>query len=217
MSDDIYVHHRIACKPREWSAAAEEITSAGAARIATAGGSLYGLWRSQIGLPRDTITAVTLWPDTDTAIRMGDLLHDEMTSVETVELDLMTPTLRPETSAPPTRQGNYAFRWFETPTENFAEFLDLCEAAWPGFESSYDSQVIGLWRVEGSDDGAIRTLLMTRRPDLTMWERSKIPANAAEVEVRKTLGRRYDLCDWTNVYTTTLMTAEDINDEVRWS
>ena len=45
-------------------------------------GSLYGIWRSQIGLPRDTITAVTVWPDTDSAIRMGDLLHDEMESVE---------------------------------------------------------------------------------------------------------------------------------------
>ena len=217
MSDTIYVHHRIACQPREWNSAAEEIAGAGAARVGTAGGSLYGLWRSQIGLPRDTITAVTLWPDTDTAIRMADLLHDEMASVETVELELMTPTLRPKSSAPPKRQGNYAFRWFETPPANFSEFLNLCEAAWPGFESSYDSQVIGLWRVEGSDDGAIRTLLMTRRPGLAMWERTKIPASAAETEVRKTLSRRYDLCDWTTVYTTTLLTAEDASDEVRWS
>lgn len=214
---DIYVHHRIACRSRAWSAAADEIAGAGAERIGASGGSLYGIWRSQIGLPRDTITAITLWPDTDTAIRMADLLHDEMPSVDTVELDLMTPTLRPETTDAPKRQGNYAFRWFETPPENFPEFLDLCAGAWPGFESAYDSQVIGLWRVEGSDDGPIRTLLMTRRPDLAMWERSKIPANDAEAEVRRKLSRRYDLCDWTTVYTTTLLTADDTADCVRWA
>ena len=171
---DIYIHHRIDCRPLQWSTTAETIQAEAAARIGDAGGSLYGIWRSQIGLPRDTITAVTVWPDTDSAIRMGDLLHDEMESVETVELDLMSPTLRPATADAPVRQGNYAFRWFETPPENFEEFLDLCEAAWPGFESSFDSQVIGLWRVEGSDDGPIRTLLMTRRPNLATWERSKI-------------------------------------------
>ena len=88
-------------------------------------------------MPRDTITAFTVWPDTDLAIRMGDLLHDDMESVETVELDLMSPT-GPATADAPVRQGNYAFRWFETPPENFEEFLDLCKAAWPGFESSFD-------------------------------------------------------------------------------
>lgn len=214
---DIYIHHRIDCRPLQWSTTAETIQAEAAARIGDAGGSLYGIWRSQIGLPRDTITAVTVWPDTDSAIRMGDLLHDEMESVETVELDLMSPTLRPATADAPVRQGNYAFRWFETPPENFEEFLDLCEAAWPGFESSFDSQVIGLWRVEGSDDGPIRTLLMTRRPNLAMWERSKIPADATEREVRKKLSRRYELCDWTTVYTTTLLTAEDEQDTVRWT
>jgi len=50
-----------------------------------------------------------------------------------------------------------------------------------------------------------------------MWERSKIPADAAESEVRRQLSRRYDLCDDTWVYTTTLLTAEDHTDEVHWT
>jgi hypothetical protein len=148
---------------------------------------------------------------------MSDLLHDGMETVETVELDLMSPTLRPLSVEPPVRQGNFAFRWFEMLPNNFEEFLELCETAWPDFESSYDSQVIGLWRVEGNDDGPIRTLLMTRRPNLAMWERSKIPESEVEQAVRKKLNRRYDLCDWTNVYTTTLITAEDEQDETRWT
>ena len=50
-----------------------------------------------------------------------------------------------------------------------------------------------------------------------MWERSKKPANKREAEVRKKLSRRYDLCDDTWVYTTTLLTADDEADEVRWT
>ena len=214
---NIFVHHRIACRPREWSAVTDRLSNEGAARISEFSGALYGMWRSQIGLPRDTVTAITVWPDTDAAVRLADLLHDDDPGVDAVELDLMSPTLRPESAEPPRQQGNYAFRWFETPAENFVEFLELCETAWPGFESSYDSQVIGLWRVEVNDEGPIRTLLMTRRPNLAMWERSKQPADAAEAAVREKLSRRYDLCNWTTVYTTTLLTAEDNQDTVRWS
>jgi hypothetical protein len=43
--------------------------------------------------------------------------------------EALIPTLRPTDAAPPTRQGNYAFRWFATPQENLREFLDLCAAA----------------------------------------------------------------------------------------
>ena len=213
---ETYVHHRINCAPRAWESAAEAMAKDGAARIATQDGRLYGLWRSQIGLPRDTVTAITVWPGPEAALRYADLLHDEMDAVRAAELDVMTPTLRPEAAEPPRRQGNYAFRWFEVPDGNFPEFLDLCTAAWPGFESAYDSQVIGLWRITG-DEETIRALLVTRRPDLAMWERSKLPQGDAEAEVRRQLSRRYDLCDWTAVYTTTLLTAEDTKDEARWT
>ena len=132
-------------------------------------------------------------------------------------------------SAPPTRQGNYAFRWFATPEPHWPEFLDLCTAAWPGFEAAYDSQVIGLWRATGDHTGpaddevtgaglsGIHSLLLTRRPNLAMWERSKLPASAAETLVRDKLSRRYDLCDWTVVSTSTLLTATDRQDTARWT
>ncbi len=63
----------------------------------------------------------------------------------------------------------------------------------------------------------VRSLLLTRRPSLAMWERSKLPEGAAEAEVRRKLSRRYDLCDWTVVYTTTLLTATDAEDTARWA
>jgi hypothetical protein len=213
-----YIHHRIDVRPREWDAVAKSLPNA--LSLKRQGGSLYGVWRSQIGRPRDELNAISVWPDLDAALDAATAGPDLFTDIDGVLScgnSVMTPTLRPKTTAPPTRQGNYAFRWFETPPEHWDEFLDLCEAAWTGFESSYDSQIIGLWRFLNDKSDLRRTLLMTRRPNLAVWERSKIPQGDAETEVRRQLSRRYDLCDSTSVFTTTLLNAEDSEDSVRWT
>jgi hypothetical protein len=49
--------------------------------------------------------------------------------------------------------GQLRLRWFATPQQHWPEFLDLCAPAWPGFESAYDSQVIGLWQAIGDRTG----------------------------------------------------------------
>ena len=153
--------------------------------------------------------------------------RDGGAGVEAAASQAMEATLRPAAPEPvPARQGNYAFRWFVTPEADWPEFLDLCARAWPGFEAAYDSQVIGLWRCapDAADEatgpaapGSVRSLLLTRRPDLAMWERSKQPQGAAEEAVRAALSRRYDLCTWTMVHTTTLITATDRADRARWT
>ncbi|MBL4721930.1 MAG: hypothetical protein JKY20_12480, partial [Alphaproteobacteria bacterium] len=167
--------------------------------------------------PRDELNAISIWPDIDAAKAAGPDLFTGVDGVLSCASDIMTPTLRPKSPEPPHRQGNYAFRWFETSPEHWDEFLDLCEAAWPGFESSYDSQIIGLWRFLNDNGDLRRTLLMTRRPNLAVWERSKIPQGEAETEVRRKPSRRYDLCESTSVFTTTLLNAEDSEDSVRWA
>ena len=210
----MYVHHAVRCAPRRWDRVADAIVEAAASAPGT--WTLYGIWRPQIGRPRDELTVMTVGSNEDGAPAEGTIRT--LNDVIAVASDAMQPTLRPDDEAPPIRQGNFAFRWFELPTSGWAEFLTLCEQAWPGFESAYDSQVIGLWRcVTSPVADQVRALLLTRRPDLAMWERSKSPANPAEVEVRRRLSRRYDLCDATCVYTTTLLTAEDRDDDVRWS
>ncbi len=224
-----YIHHRIAAAPRQWQSLAEQL-AAQAPRLTTAGGSLFGLWRSQIGRPRDEITAITVWQNPIAAASAQALLTRDIADIEDIASESLAPTLRPLDSSPPIRQGNYAFRWFVTPDSEWPEFLDLCAQAWPGFEAAYDSQVIGLWRSTGDTAGAaigafgeraepgeIRSLLLTRRPDLAMWERSKLPRGEAETAVRDTLSRRYDLCRWTVVHTTTLLTAADTADKARWA
>ncbi|MBS0538127.1 MAG: hypothetical protein JSR47_05195 [Proteobacteria bacterium] len=220
-----FVHHRIEAAPRKWAAVAQRLSKA-----ELKGGTLYGAWRSQIGRPRDEIQAMTLWP-TETAAKAAEqALLGGASDVRHVVSQSLAPTLRPTDATPPTRQGNYAFRWFATPEPHWPEFLDLCAGAWPGFEAAYDSQVVGLWRATGDGTGAgrdeasgaglqagVRSLLLTRRPNLAMWERSKLPSGAAEAAVRDKLSRRYDLCDWTVVSTSTLLTATDTQDTARWT
>jgi hypothetical protein len=225
-----YAYHRITVAPRQWRGVAERIAADQSPN--QAGGSLYGIWRSQIGRPRDELSVITVWPEGATAAAaeagLGASIQGDKVVGRTTEI--MHPTLRPTHCDRPTRQGNFAFRWFSTPAENWDEFLALCGDAWPGFEAAYDSQVIGLWRMSEDRTGGpleeatgagissgIRSLLFTRRPDLAMWERSKLPQGAAEAKVRETLSRRYDLCDWTTVYTSTLLTAEDAEDNARWA
>lgn len=202
----------------------------GAPRIAVAGGSLYGVWRSQIGRPRDELQAMTVWPNDVAAVSAERALVGDDPDIGDISSEALLPTLRPADATPPMRQGNYAFRWFATPARHWPEFLELCAAGWPGFESAYDSQVIGLWQATGAggttgldqstgagvQDG-IRSLLLTRRPSLAMWERSKLPEGEAEAAVRDKLSRRYDLCDWTVVSTATLLTATDRQDTARWT
>lgn len=220
-----FVHHRIEAAPRTWAALAK--------RLATTdlnGGTLYGVWRSQIGRPRDELQAMTLWPRETSAAAAEQALLGAAADVRRACSQALVPTLRPTDATVPRRQGNYAFRWFATPEPHWPEFLQLCTDAWPGFEAAYDSQVIGLWQATGDRTGSgpdeatgaglqsgVRSLLMTRRPNLAMWERSKLPSGAAESDVRDKLSRRYDLCDWTVVSTSTLLTATDTQDTARWT
>jgi len=225
-----YVYHRIDTAPRQWQAVAERLATDGVERIESGGGTLYGLWRSQIGRPRDEIQAMTVWSSAIRAAEAERALLEGETEVWSRRSEVLVPTSRPKDAKPPKRQGNYAFRWFATPQQHWAEFLDLCSAAWPGFEAAYDSQVIGLWQAVGDRSATdhdevtgagihagVRSLLLTRRPDLAMWERSKLPQGKAETKVRDLLSRRYDLCDWTVVSTATLLTATDKQDKARWA
>lgn len=217
----LYVHHQFACVPRQWDHVATRLSNeTGRARLAQKGGTLYGIWRSQIGRPRDELNAIVVFDEAASGVTVDDHTAAWLNGVSgIVDIDsrAMHPTLRPTDPSPPTRQGNYAFRWFETPTAHWDEFLDLCASAWPGFESAYDSQVIGLWHYQDTTPDMRGSLLLTRRPDLAMWERSKLPANEAEAEVRRKLSRRYDLCDATGVFTTTLLSASDAADTARWA
>src|SRR5215218_2027539 len=119
MATATYVHHRISTAPRQWRAVAEAL---GRRRepLARSGGSLFGLWRSQIGRPRDEVTAITVWPSLVSAAEAEATLLEDAAEVRAAASLSMVPTLRPADAQSPERQGNYGFRWFVTP-----------EADWP--------------------------------------------------------------------------------------
>ncbi|MGI9523401.1 MAG: hypothetical protein ACR2PG_17350 [Hyphomicrobiaceae bacterium] len=214
-----YIHARIQTKPLEWQSVCQTIVQ----RWPDLCGSrwtLYGIWRNQIGRCRDELNlfahASPQWSWSDAPLK-------EVDKIVSFEAWSMSPTLRPTKHTPLQRQGNYAFRHFQTNPDNWDEFLKLCADAWPGFEASYpDCEVMGLWRYCGIDENLINenlinAVMLTRRPNLAAWERTKIPQTEAEAEVRRTLSKRYDLCTSTYVHTTTLMTASDTADTTRWT
>lgn len=210
-----YIYHTVTTEPLQALTVAERLRDGGAERIEPAGGILFGVWRSQIGRPRDELTVMTAWPeDTDAAAASARII-ESLEDVRGCETERLLPTLKPETSVPPRKQGIYAFRWFDVPEANWDEFLDLCAAAWPGWEAAYASDIVGLWRDAPGGD-PVRSLLLSRRPSLAMWERTKNPETEDELDVRKKMGRRYDLCTWTSVYTTTLIGAAESGRSDNW-
>ena len=166
MTAATYVHHRISAAPRRWQSAADALAQR-RPLLARSGGALYGLWRSQIGRPRDEVTAMTVWSAPVSVAQAEAALVGTTADLQAVASQAMTPTLRPVDAQPPERQGNYAFRWFVTPEEDWPEFLDLCARAWPGFEAAYDSsghRPLALYR--RSDRGRRRRHDGRRRPRL---------------------------------------------------
>jgi len=106
----------------QWQATADAIREDGAARLEAGGGLLYGVWRSQIGAPRDEVNVISAWPggSADAAEQATDILTEGVASIRDIASGAMVPTLRPALTEsgliePPRRQGNYAFRWFDTP------------------------------------------------------------------------------------------------------
>jgi len=211
-----YAYHTVTTEPLQALMIAEQLRDSSAGQIEAAGGILFGVWRSQIGRPRDELTVMTAWPNDDDAAATSARMFESIDGVVGCETERLLPTLKPETTTPPRKQGIYAFRWFDVPGANWIEFLDLCAAAWPGWEAAYESKIIGLWCHEPSDRDSIRSLLLSRRPSLAMWERTKKPESEEEIEVRAKMGRRYDLCTWTSVYTTTLVSTAESGNSDNW-
>ena len=67
-----FVHHRVTCQPRTWLNVAKQVIGLNDFMLKDNDTALYGLWRSQIGLPRDTITIISVWLDLETAKEKSD-------------------------------------------------------------------------------------------------------------------------------------------------
>ena len=101
----IYVHHELSCAPRHWSDVAEQVQNSSHFKNSDGHASLYGIWRSQIGLPRDVLTMISVWSDINTASLRSDNILSGLKLIKSHTTKLLAPTLRPKTSEPPVKQG----------------------------------------------------------------------------------------------------------------
>lgn len=192
-----YEYRPLRIERAAWPRVAQAVHGAVAEAVQNAGGTIFGLWRGEIGWWSDEGALLTAWPAGTDPVHEAT---DGIAGVVESSIERLEATVRPETPEPPTEDGVYAHRWFEFDPDDWDEFLELSQGAWPDFEGAHDgTRVIGLFR---SLDDSSRALLLTRYASLAMWERSRPynPNPAAGLdEARKRFLRRAEITRRTGV------------------
>lgn len=206
--EERYEYRTIRIERGGWRKMAEVARGEIAEAVGLAGGSIYGIWRGEIGWYTDEGVVMTAWPAQSEPDHQAT---DGIPSVIESSIERLVATVRPTSPEPPTDDGIYAHRWFETTEEHWPEFVDLSQAAWPDFEGGFPGvRICGLWRSLDVKAPLVRALLVTRYPTLAVWERSR-PYEAERVpgvdEARRKFLRRAELTDRTIVRVTRLVTT----------
>jgi hypothetical protein len=163
-----YDYRSIRIERAAWPRVIRAVHSSTAEAVRNAGGTLFGLWRGEIGWYTDEGVVITAWPAGTEPVHDAT---DGIAGVVSSTVERIEATVRPIEVEPPESGGVYAHRWFEIAPGDWDEFAGLSQAAWPDFESAHDgTRVIGLWR---SLDDPSRVLLLTRYASLAMWELSR--------------------------------------------
>jgi hypothetical protein len=101
----------------------------------------------------------------------------------------LRPTVRPTSFVPPDKAGIYVFRWFEVSESKIDEVVRLSNEAWQSFEGGFDTEVKGLFTVQGQSPYGM--VLVTWYKDLAVWQASRDPAP----EARQNFSARQALLD----------------------
>ncbi len=198
--EERYEYRNIRTERAAWRKVAQAVHGECTDSLAAAGGSLFGLWRGEIGYHNDEGILMTAWPaHTEPDVSAADGIPSVLEST----VERLVATVRPTTPEAPLDDGIYAHRWFETTDEHWSEFVELSQAAWPDFEGAFPgTRIVGLWRSLDATPPAVRVLLVTRYPNLAVWERSR-PYEAERVpgvdEARRKFLRRAELTERTIV------------------
>jgi hypothetical protein len=155
-----------------------------------------GLFSPQLGFSSNEAVLLVRWS------KPGDAAAAFVTPEVTAHRrEVLTPTVRPrENDKPRTGAGIYVHRWFTIDGDKTAEFIDLSNRAWGGFEGSYDTEIFGLFTAAPNEHdqktGAARLLLLTWYRDHGVWEASREQATDAKslfaqrhLLTRSTIGR----------------------------
>ena len=202
-----YEYRTVKVPTNGWPGLTGRIKVEGAADVEAASGHFYGLWLGHIGLGANEVIVVTDWPDEAAARESGGLAVAFDSNIETLSVELLSPTVRPTDNTPPAAEGIYAHRWFDVAAEDWPEFLELSEEAWPNMEAVFECEIKGFWRRLSEKPGWAEVLLMTWYRDLSVWEASRFWGKSPNPDADKAMDRfrrRRQLTLDTIVRTTTL-------------
>jgi hypothetical protein len=175
-----YLSLELARNRASWAALATHMREKARAKIAAEGGEMLGLFSPQLGFASNEATLLVRWSkpgDAAAAFALPDVSGHRS--------EALAPTIRPrEHDKPRTGGGIYVHRWFTIDGDKTAEFIDLSNRAWGGFEGSYDTEIFGLFTAapDGEDrkNGSARLLLLTWYRDHGVWEASREQATDAK-------------------------------------
>ncbi len=192
---ETYEYRRFKLAAGTWESTAERLRGEGARLAAEHGGTLFGVWRGQIGLEANEGIALTAWPDEEALAAGATALSPLYASALESRAERLVATLRPDQPTPtPPRSGVYAFRFFSIVDSDWAEFADLSLRAWPDFESGYDARICGFFRSLDVRPPDARVLLLTRYASLAVWEASRADVGRPEFQRRHKLTRATIVC-----------------------
>jgi hypothetical protein len=148
-------------------------------QTATLNMRLWGIWRGLFGVGSNERLVVYAEDDTKT-------LELDATRCVVLEHMVMTPTVRPVSSAPCQREGLYVFRRFAVDAADVDEIAALSAQAWTTFETSdaYQAEPQGLFRSVTNSD-TCTMLLVTWYDSLEAWQISRRPAPEAMQNFRR--------------------------------
>ncbi len=192
--NETYEYRRFKVGAGAWESFAERLRGEGARIAAEHGGTLFGVWRGQIGMEANEGIALTAWPDEQALAEGATALSRLWAAALESRAERLVATLRPDQPTPPPQDGVYAFRFFSLAEADWPEFADLSGRAWPGFEGGYDAHIHGFFRSLDAAPPDARVLLLTRYASLAVWEASRADTGRAEFQRRHKLTRATIVC-----------------------
>ena len=202
----VYAYRLLACSPLQHTRVLRHVVDHGGPAIAALGGRLFGVFASQIGLPRNQAIVLSVWPDAIAAAQHGDAVLAGSDSVTIAERALWDATVRPAEGAVIGPVGGIVtHRWFQVRDADVAQFLELSDTAWGNFEETEDTKVIGLWRNRQPQPGVTDLRRMTCDRALTAWDKSRCWSanpNPAAAAAHARFRARYDITLDSNVVVT---------------
>ncbi len=189
-SDYEYVHIELERGRATWAAFARHVHGTAPKVFASSGAQLLGLFAPQLGFASNEAIALLRKPAGAQSLE-GSLASAP--GVRSINAERLQATVRPHDGDVLKPGGIYVHRWFTIDGGRTADFIDLSNRAWGGFEGSYDTQIFGLFAADPDEAeqarGEARLLLLTWYRNHGVWEQSREQAH----DTKSLFAQRHEL------------------------